>query len=136
MRLLSAVVGAAAVTMLVAGCSSPARQALAPAQDAQAAVASSSLAWQQYTAGSTLPTVAITTLEDMLAALAESESTLAELPVTGSSDAETALEAVRESSDAVAAALSAVKDGGGAAGIGAGLSRAADDIGAAVEDLE
>ncbi|CAN5230407.1 hypothetical protein BH11ACT2_BH11ACT2_05840 [soil metagenome] len=128
-------ISACVVALVLSGCSSVGQQALSAAQEAEAALASGSLAWQQHEHNRTLPTVTITTLRDMLAAISGAESTLTELPAGGSRSASRALSAVREADDAVARALAAVTAGGSATGITAQLQAATDDLDLAIRGL-
>ncbi len=138
MRATAALVGAClvAVAVAVAGCSSTSEQALSPAQEAKAALASGSLAWQQYVHDRTLPPTTITTLQDMLAAISDAESELTELPATDDGKAADALRAVRKADDAVASALSSVTTGRGTAGIGDLLKVATQDLDSSIGALQ
>jgi hypothetical protein len=119
----------------ITGCATS-QEALSPAQDALAATSTAELAFEQYAEESTLPTVTVTTLEDMLAAVSESESTIVEIPARTDSTTR-ALGAVRASADAIAGALFLVQSGDGVAtDAAASLAAASDGLDAVVTELQ
>jgi methyl-accepting chemotaxis protein len=121
--------------LVLTACSSQ-DPAIAPARDAAAATASSTLALDQYADGVTLPTVTITTLTDMLGAVADAESTVNELSARPAAT-NNALTAIRSASDAIAAALDSVTSGtSDVADDAAALEAASDDLDAAVRQLQ
>jgi len=107
-RVPGALVGAVAVLVLLAGCRAE-NPALAPAEEALAATETAILAVEQEADGKTLGTVTETTLGDMLAAVSDSEASVAEIPRNAGSRG--ALDAVRAAGDAIGEALTDVQNG-------------------------
>jgi len=125
-------VGALATLVLLAGCSTE-NPALAPAEDALAATETAILAVEQEAEGKTLGTVTETTLGDMLAAVTDSEASVAEIPRNaGSRDA---LDAVRSAGDAIGEALTDVQNGTDTTDAAAALSAARAALDSAVTSL-